>query len=67
MMTKSLKTLEKRNETVCGTMMFDTIWEGASYMHTSKTYRNLGKIQVPPAGIQTCDLMIACSNAVLLR
>ena len=58
MMTKSLKTLEKRNETVCGTMMFDTIWEGASYMHTSK---------LPPAEIQTCDLMIACSNAVLLR
>lgn len=67
MMTKSLKTLDKRNQTVCARMMFDTICEGTSYMHTSKILRNFRKIQVPPAGIQTCDLMIACSNAALLR
>ena len=52
-------------ETKCGRMlMFDTVWEGTSSNNNSQ---KLGKNPSAPSRSQPCDLMITCSNALLLR
>ena len=45
-------------------LMFDFVWESTS---SNENSQKLGKNPSAPSRNQTCELMIACLNALLVR